>query len=417
MLQLTTNESDWLGEKSLTEMTVDELAREGARRILVEALAFEVAEYIEALKHERNENGHALVVRNGYGRPRKITVGSGTIEIAAPRVNDRRQGKKFTSSILPPYMRRSPDVNEVLPILYLKGLSSGDFSDALKCLLGEAASGLSAASVTRLKKIWADEYLEFKKRDLKDKDYVYIWADGVHLSVRLEDERLCLLVIIGVTIDGKKEVVAVEDGYRESKESWASLLRDLSRRGMNPPVLATGDGALGFWAATRDVWPETKEERCWVHKIANVLDKLPKKLQPKAKELLHEMMYAPDKKYCLEQMELFKKEYNAKYPKAVECLLKDKEALTTHFSFPAEHWIHIRSTNPIESTFSTVKLRTRVTKGAGSRSAGLAMAFKLLEGAQGRWRRVNAPHLVAKVREGIVFKDGVEVVRSEGRVA
>ena len=407
MLQLTTNGFDWLGEKSLTEMTVDELARKGARRIIVEALMLEVAEYIEALKHERDRQGHALVVRNGYGRPRKITVGSGTIEIAAPRVNDRRQGKKFTSSILPPYMRRSPDVNEVLPILYLKGLSSGDFSDALKCLLGEAASGLSAASITRLKKIWEEEYKSFKRRDLTDKDYVYIWADGVHLSVRLEDERLCLLVIIGVTIDGKKEIVAVEDGYRESKESWASLLRDLSRRGMKAPVLAVGDGALGFWAATRDVWPETKEERCWVHKIANVLDKLPKKLQPKAKELMREMMYAPDKEYCLDQMELFKKEYDAKYPKAVECLLKDKETLTTHFDFPAEHWTHIRSTNPIESTFSTVKLRTRVTKGAGSRSAGLAMAFKLLEGAQGRWRKVNAPQLVAKVRQGVVFVDGI----------
>lgn len=416
MLHLTTNGSDWPGEKSLTEMTVDELARAGAKRIIKEAIILEVAEYI-ALNQERDENGHALVVRNGYSKPRKITMGSGTIEIAAPRVNDRRQGKKFTSSILPPYMRRSPDVNEVLPILYLKGLSSGDFSDALKCLLGEAASGLSAASITRLKRAWEEEYKSFKKQDINGKDYVYIWADGVHLSVRLDDERLCLLVIIGVTTDGKKELIAVEDGYRESKESWGSLLRDLSRRGMKAPVLAIGDGALGFWSAIRDVWPETKEERCWVHKMANVLDKLPKKLQPKAKELLHEMMYAPDKEYCLEQMELFKKEYDAKYPKAVECLTKDKDALTTHFDFPAEHWVHIRSTNPIESTFSTVKLRTRVTKGAGSRSAGLAMAFKLLEGAQGRWRRVNAPHLVAKVRQGIVFADGAEVVQSRGRVA
>lgn len=415
MLHLTTKNIDLEEEKSLLEMTVDELALEGARRILLQALMLEVDEYITALKDKRDENGHALVVRNGFGKSRKITTGTGTIEIRAPRVNDRRQNEKFTSAILPTYMRKSPNVTEVLPILYLKGLSSGDFPAALKCLLGEKASGLSATSITRLKKVWSEEYLEFKKKDLTDKDYVYVFADGVHLKVRLDDEKLCLLVIVGVTTDGTKEVVAVEDGYRESKESWSSLLRDLKQRGMKSPVLAIGDGALGFWGALGDVWPETKEERCWVHKIANVLDKLPKKLQPKAKELLHEMMYAPDEKYCLSQMKLFEKQYLAKYPKAVDCLTKDMDALTAHFDFPAEHWVHIRTTNPIESTFSTVKLRTRVTKGAGSRSAGLAMAFKLLESAQGRWRKINAPHMAKKVREGVIFKDGIEVVqRMEG---
>jgi len=395
--------------------SLDELAREGARRMLVAALEAEVADYVARFGAARDERGHAEVVRNGHGQPRKVTLGAGTLEVRAPRVDDRRvvAGEKqtFRSHILPPYVRRSPKVAEVLPLLYLHGLSTGDFQPALTGLLGEDAAGLSPTAIARLVKVWEAEYTAFRRRDLADRDYVYVWADGVHFNIRLEDDRLCTLVVIGARPDGTKEVIAVEDGYRESTESWLTVLRDLKRRGMRAPVVAVADRALGFWAAARDVWPETQGETCWVHRIANVLDKLPKRLQPKAKRALHAMMYAESRAACQAEIGAFVAEYAAKYPKAVQSLTADQERLLTHFAFPAEHWGHLRTTNPIESTFATVKLRQRVTKGAGSRTAGLTMAFKLLTMAEQRWRRLNAPHLVAQVRAGVPFRDGLRVER------
>ncbi len=383
-------------------MGLDELAREGARRMLQTALELEVADYLERFRDARDERGWAQVVRNGPAREREVTLGSGTVPVRAPRVNDRRvldgERQKFSSRILPPYVRRSPRVAEVLPLLYLHGLSSGDFREALSALLGEQAAGLSPAAIIRL---------------TKGTDYVYVWADGVHFNVRLEDDRLCTLVVIGARPDGTKEVIAVEDGYRESTESWLSVLRDLKRRGMRAPLLAVADRALGFWGAVREVWPATQAETCWVHRIANVLDKLPRRLQPRTKRALHAMLYAENRAACLEEIAAFAAEYGAKYPKAVESLTRDQEQLLTHFAFPAEHWGHLRTTNPIESTFATVKLRQRVTKGAGSRTAGLTMAFKLLLMAQARWRRLNAPHLVAQVRAGVRFQDGVRIERED----
>ena len=415
MLRVVENETQ---DECEGPRTLDELAREGARRMLVKALEEEVADYIERFRDERDAEGRALVVRNGKARTRQVTVGSGTVEVRAPRINDKRvdaegNRQRFTSEILPPYMRRSPKVAEVLPILYLRGLSTGDFEPALRALLGEKATGLSATTITRLTAEWQRDYDAFRTRDLSDRDYVYVWADGVHFNVRLEDERLCTLVILGVRLDGTKELIAVEDGYRESAESWAMVLRDPSRRGMQPPLVATGDGALGLWAAIRDVWPETREQRCWVHRIANVLDKLPKRLQAKAKRALHEIMNAETRELADEAIDRFVADYEPKYPKAAASLVRDREKLLTFFDFPAEHWIHLRTTNPIESSFATVKLRQRVTKGAGSRAKALMMAFKLLEMAEQRWRRVNAPHLVAQVRAGVRFVDGLTIERED----
>jgi transposase-like protein len=304
-------------------------------------------------------------------------------------------------------MRKTPRLEEAVPVLYLRGLSTGDFQEALSALLGEEAiAGFSATTVTRLLSVWQDEYKAWRKRPLSHKQYVYIWADGVHFNVRLEDDRLACLVVIGVRPDGVKEVIALEDGYRESTESWATLLRDLKHRGLATPKLAVADGALGFWKALRDVFPETEEQRCWVHKIANVLDKLPKRLQPRAKSHLHEIMRAPDRQTALEELSRFQAEYVDKYAKAVACLTKDQATLFTFMSYPAAHWIHLRTTNPIESGFSTVKARTRTTKGAGSHDAGLAMAFKLITMAERRWRKINSPHLIPLVRIGTKFPDG-----------
>jgi transposase-like protein len=375
--------------------------------MIADALQLEVEVYTQRLRHVRDANGHALVVRNGKTRPRTVSLGAGVIEIEAPRVDDRRSDHRFTSKILPPYMRRSPRLNEALPALYLRGLSTGDFEEALSVLLGAEAAGFSPSTITLLTSGWQEEREGWQKRPLAGKEYVYIWADGVYFDVRLgEDKQLACLVLVGVLPDGTKEVIALEDGYRESTASWLSLLRDLKRRGMLAPQLAIGDGALGFWAALRQVYPKTQEQRCWVHKIANVLDKLPKRMQPRAKDMLHEIMRAPDRHSALEDIERFTQEYQAKYPKAVETLTKDQDQLLTFFDFPAEHWIHLRTTNPIESTFSTVKARTKKTKGAGSRKAGLAMAFKLLLAAEKRWRRINAPHLAALVQAGVKFSDG-----------
>lgn len=393
---------------------LDELAREGARRMLVAALEAEVAAYVERHRGCRDGEGHAEVVRNGRARPRKVTMGAGTVEVAAPRVEDRRAGAKFTSRILPPYMRRSPKVAEVLPILYLRGLSTGDFREALPVLLGKDAAGLSPANVSRLIGIWEKEYESFGTRDLSEVDYVYVWADGVHVNVRLgEQDRICLLVLIGARPDGTKELIGVEDGYRESQESWAEVLRGLKRQGMRAPALATGDGALGFWAAVRDVWPETRAQRDWVHRMANVLDKLPKRIQAKARDALREIRGAPTREAALQEMGQFEEVYGAKYPKAVTSLRRDQDALLTFYDFPAEHWKHIQTSNPIESSFATVRLRQRITKGPGSRKRGIVMAFKLLRMAQQRWRRLNAPELLPLVRAGTPFLDGVLAERED----
>ena len=395
---------------------LDEIVREGARRMLAQALEAEVDAVIEALAGEVDEQGRRLVRRNGHARSREVTTAAGAVEVSAPRVDDRRvdeaTGEKqtFRSEILPPWCRRSPKVTEVLPLLYLHGMSSGDFAPALEGFFGSAA-GLSASVVTRLTRQWQDEARSFADRDLSGSDYVYCWADGVHVTVRLEEHRLCLLVLVGVRADGRKELITLADGHRESTESWADLLRDARRRGMRAPVLAVGDGALGFWAALREVFPETREQRCWVHKVKNVLNCLPKSAQPAARRALAEIRDAEDRGHAETAVRDFERDYAAKYPKAVSKILDDQEALLAFYEFPAEHWIHLKTTNPIESTFATVRLRTDVTKGPGSRAAGLAMAFKLLEAAETRWRAINGPHLVPLVRAGATFEKGVLVER------
>jgi len=395
---------------------LDEIVREGARRMLAAALEAEVQAYLAAFVDERDGDGRRLVVRNGHARPRPVTTAAGVIEVAAPRVNDKRgesatgQRQRFRSVILPPWCRKSPKVVEVLPLLYLHGLSTGDFVPALEEFFGSAA-GLSASVVTRLTTDWQNEQRAFTDRDLSGVDYVYLWVDGVHFTVRLDEERLCTLVMIGVRADGSKELVAVVDGYRESTESWADLLRDCKRRGMRAPILAVGDGALGFWAALREVFPATREQRCWVHKAANVLNCLPKSAQPAARRALSEIRDAEDRGHAEVAIGQFVELFAAKYPKAVAKIVEDTEALLAFYDLPAEHWIHLKTTNPIESTFATVRLRTRVTKGPGSRAAGLAMAFKLLQAAQDRWRAVNGPHLVALVRAGATFHKGQLVER------
>jgi putative transposase len=404
--------------------TLDEIAREGARRMLVAALLAESDAYVERYQGVRDERGHALVVRNGPAEERQVTMGSGTVRIQAPRVNDRRvsaEGKRqrFTSAILPPYLRRSPKVGEVLPILYLHGLSTGDFREALPVLFGADAAGLSPANIARLTTCWEAEYRSFAQRSLAHSDYVYVWADGIYLNIRLEDDRLCLLVMIGVRSDGTKELIALEDGYRESTESWLSVLRGLKARGMKPPAVAVGDGALGFWAAVHQVWPETRQQRCWVHRLRGVLDKLPKRLQPKAKDALREIQKAATRADAEVGIAAFVDEYAAKYPKAAESLTRDQDELLTYFDFPAEHWKSLRTTNVVESPFATVRLRQRVTKGNGSRIKGLTMAFKLLEMAQRRWRKLDAPKLLPLVRAGARFKDGelIETHHREGERA
>jgi transposase-like protein len=403
---------------------LDEICREGARTMLAAALEAEVEAYLAELGDERDENGHCLVTRNGHARQRKVQTVAGAVEIEAPRVNDKRvdeeTGKKaqFRSVIVPPWCRRSPKVTEVLPLLYLHGLSTGDFAPALEGFFGSAA-GLSASVITRLTTAWQDEHRAFMARNLADRDYVYLWVDGVHFNVRLEEERLCCLVIVGVRLDGKKELIAIADGYRESTDSWAALLRDLRHRDMRAPVVAVGDGALGFWAALRDVFPETKEQRCWVHKSANILDALPKSIQPLAKTMLAEVRDAEDREHAHDAAKAFDDEFCAKWPKAAQKLRDDLEPLLCFYDFPAEHWLHLKTSNPIESTFATVRLRTKVTKGPGSRAAGLAMAFKLIEAAEDRWRYVNGAALVALVRAGATFRKGVlvETVAKQEEVA
>jgi len=390
---------------------LDEIVRDGARQMLAAALQAEVAAYVDQFVDQVDENGHRLVVRNGHHNVREVLTGAGAIEVKAPRVNDKRvdpetgERQRFSSKILPAWARKSPQMAEVLPLLYLHGLSSSDFGPALEQFLGSGA-GLSAPAITRLTAQWQDEAAAFGRRDLSGTDYVYLWVDGIHLKVRLEQDKLCLLVMLGVRADGRKELVALTDGYRESADSWADLLRDCRRRGMRAPVLAVGDGALGFWKAVREVFPDTREQRCWFHKQANVLAALPKSAHPGAIAAMREIAGAEDIDHAQVAVKAFELDYGAKFPKAVAKIVDDLDVLLEFYHYPAEHWVHLRTTNPIESTFATVRLRTKVTKGPGSRAAGIAMAYKLIDAAQARWRAVNAPHLVALVRAGAVFHKG-----------
>jgi transposase-like protein len=390
---------------------LDEILRRGAQRMLQAAIEAEVADYVEHHAHLADPlTGRRLVTRNGHQPERAIQSGLGDIRVTKPRVHDRRDGVRFTSRILPPYMRRTPSVEALIPLLYLKGISTNDFPEALSAILGPQAGGLSPTTISRLKEVWQGEHRQWASRSLAGKRYVYWWADGVYFKVRLSEERPCLLVIVGTLEDGTKELVAIQDGERESTLSWRELLRDLKRRGVGKaPALCVGDGALGLWAALEEEMPSTRQQRCWVHKTANVLDKLPRSVQPAAKRLIHRMYMAPTKAEALAAYGEFLALYGAKYPKACRCLEKDEEVLFTFYEFPAEHWRHIRTINPIESTFATIRHRSRQTKGCGSRAATLAMVFKLAREAEKSWRRLNGYELIDKVIRGVRFADGVEV--------
>lgn len=385
-----------------------QVLRDGAQQMLARAIEAEVAEFLARYRFDRDQAGRARMVRNGHLPERTIQTGLGEVGIKAPRVRDRASKIRFTSAILPPYLRRTKTIEELLPWLYLKGISTGDFSEALASLLGRDAPGLAAATISRLKAVWQDEHAQWERRDLSNKQYVYWWVDGIHFGVRLEAANQCILVIIGATAEGKKELVSLTDGFRESGQSWKEVLLDLKRRGLTiDPKLAVGDGALGFWKALPQVFGETRVQRCWVHKTANVLNKLPKHLQPKAKSDLHQIWMADTRENARLAFDLFVQTYQPKYPKAAECLNKDKDALLTFYDFPAEHWIHLRTTNPIESTFATVRLRTAKTRGCVSRASILAMVFKLAKSAEHRWLLLRGAELITKVIAGVQFKNGV----------
>jgi len=388
-----------------------DVIRTGARKILAEALEIEISDFLEGYKDLRDASGRRRVVRNGYLPDREIQTGVGAVAAKVPRARDREGGSKalrFQSKILPPYLRRSKSIEELLPWLYLKGISTGGFQEALASLLGEDAPGLSASTISRLKKCWEADHEVWRCRDLSDKEYVYIWADGVYCKARLEAKQ-CLLVVMGSTKEGRKELIAVQDGYRESEDSWRELLEDLKRRGMRAaPKLAAGDGAMGFWAALRKVYPETTHQRCWFHKMGNVLTKLPKSAHAKAKKLLQDIWMAETRELAEKALDIFVESYGAKYPKAVECLTKDREELLAFYDFPAEHWKHIRTTNPIESTFATVRLRTGKTRGCMSRATALAMVFQLCRSAENGWRKLDGYVLLAKIVDGVKFVDGME---------
>jgi putative transposase len=391
-----------------------EVIRQGAKQLLSQAIEAEVAEWIEGHKGHQDAQGRQQVVRNGFLPPRTILTGIGPVDVKQPRVHDRRpkeEAEKFSSQILPPYLRKTKSIEELIPWLYLKGISTGDFNEALAALLGPQAKGLSATTVTRLKGVWQEEYQTWSKRSLKDKHYVYVWADGVHFNIRLgEKDRLCVLVLLGATADGTKELIAIQEGYRESEQSWKTLLLDCKERGLEiAPELATADGALGLWKALPKVWPTTRGQRCWVHKTANVLDKIAKGQQPKAKEMLHDIWMAASHVEAEKAFDLFLKTWEAKFPKATECLAKDREMLLVFYDFPAEHWRHIRTTNPIESVLATVRLRTCKTKGCGSRQACETMVFKLMESAKKGWRKLNGFALLPEVIRGVKFVDGERV--------
>jgi putative transposase len=421
MLRVVHDDNDTSEHETVAgvEPDLDELCRLAAKQMIAVALEAERRAWLDAHAEVTDATGKRLVVGNGYLPERTITTGAGQVEVKAPRVADKRhedEREPFSSGILPRYMRKSPKVTEVLPVLYLRGLSTGDFAPALGDFFGSDA-GLSASTVNRLSEAWQAEHQRWSTRDLSAVDYVYMWADGVYPRVRLPDaegnrDPLCLLVIVGVRADGTKELVTVDDGYRESSESWAETLRDLRDRGMAAPVLAVGDGALGLWNALGQVWPATLQQRCWVHKTARVLSALPKRLHPRAKELLHAISYAESRTKALTAAKIFADELSD-HPKAVAKIMSELDVLLTFYDFPEPHWKHLRTTNPIESTFSTVRLRTRVTKGAGNRQAAVAMAYKLLDAAQDRWRRIRSPELVPLVRAGATFIDGKLQERSD----
>jgi len=396
-----------------------EILRQGAQKMLAAAIENEVVEYIAEHENQRDACGYRLVVRNGWLPGRTIHTGVGPVEVEQPRVNDKRidengQRIRFSSKILPPYLRRTKSIDELIPWLYLKGISTGDFTEALQALLGSQAPGLSATNIVRLKESWQQEWASWSKRSLEGKHYVYLWADGVYFNIRLEDpgnNKQCILVLMGATSDGRKELIAIAEGYRESAQSWRELLLDVKNSGLSHSAkLATGDGALGFWAALREIYPATQEQRCWVHKTANVLNKLPKSLHPKAKSMLHDIWMAETRKQADTAFDLFITTFQAKYPKAIECLAKDRDVLLSFYDFPAEHWVHLRTTNPIESTFATVRLRTRRTKGCGSRTACLTMVFKLAQCAERHWRRLNAKELIVEVIRGVTFVNGIKEI-------
>jgi transposase-like protein len=392
---------------------LEEVLHKGAQKMLQVAIEIEVQQYIEKHQEELDEHGHRIVVRNGYLPERELLTGIGPVKVKQPRIDDRKLRKKnegtegFSSSILPKYLRKIPSIDNLIPALYLKGISTNDFPQALSAILGKEADGLSATTVVRLKRQWEEQYREWAKRDLSDKEYVYFWVDGIYFNIRLDDERSCILVIIATDKHGNKELLAVSDGYRESTIGWKEMLLDLKRRGLDMgPRLAVGDGAMGFWKALKEVYPQTKEQRCWVHKTANILDKLPKSMQSKAKEHIKDMYMAPTREDALEAYDHFVNTYKDKYPNAVKCLVKDKDVLFTFYDFPAANWNHIRTTNPIESTFATVRLRTKKTKGCGTRMATLAMVFKLVLEAQKTWKRIKGYEFIPLVLENEKFVNG-----------
>jgi len=407
-----------VGQPEVTD-PLTELLRQGSRELIFHAVEIEFGAFLAEYEALLDDEGRRQVVRNGYLPEREIQTGIGPVSVRVPRVRDRGDsGIVFHSNLLPPYLRRTKSIEDLIPWLYLKGVSTGDFSEALAALLGMNAVGLSASTVSRLKETWTDEYQEWNQRDLSGKRYVYFWVDGVHPQARMEDPNPCLLVIIGADVSGRKELVGVWDGYRESEQSWLELLLDLKRRGLTmEPKVAVGDGAMGFWKALMQVYPSTCHQRCWVHKTKNILNKLPKSQQEHAKEHIHQIWMAPTREEAEDAFNYFVEAYDDKYPKAVECLTKDREELLTFYDFPAAHWHHLRTTNPIESTFATIRLRTAKTRGCLSRKTALAMVYKLALSAQGRWRRLSKSELLTDVVGGVIFKDGVrnddEVVTAE----
>jgi putative transposase len=406
---------------TFTDRLTDVL-RDGARALLAQAVEAEVAGFLGEHADKRTDDGRQRLVRHGHLPERSIMTGIGAVEVCVPRVRDRLSGTddriRFSSAILPPYARRSKSLEVLIPILYLKGISTGDFAEALSALLGPNAGGLSASTIVRLKEVWADEHARWLKRDLSVKRYVYFWADGIYVQARLEDEAQCLLVVIGATPEGKKELVGLADGLRESAHSWRDLLLDLKRRGLSSgPQLAVGDGALGFWKALDEVWPTTRAQRCWVHKTANVLNKLPNSLHTKAKGALHNIWMAETRKDAEAALDVFIETYSRKYEKAAECVAKDRDALLAFYDFPAEHWKHLRTTNPIESAFATVRHRTTRSKGCLSNKTALAMIFKLAQAAEKSWRRLKGYSLLPKVILGVKFNDGIEIVKSQSQTA
>ena len=407
-------------DRRLPLVPLDEVVRRGAQELLQRAVEVEVDLFVEQYQYLMDERGRRQVVRNGHRPTRQIVTGAGPLAVTTPRVDDRglpRHGDaRFTSALIPPYLRRTPHIEELLPVLYLKGISTGDFREALQALLGPDVIGLSAETIVRLKGVWQQEYETWHRRDLSTSRYVYWWVDGIYFTVRLDTDRQCLLVIVGARPDGTKELLAIDDGFRESVESWRSLLRELKQRGLTQgPVVATGDGALGFWAALAEEFPQTMPQRCWVHKTANVLEKLPSSLQGKAKALLHDIYLAATKRDAEAAWERFVATFGEKYPKAVACLTAHRDELLTFYAAPAEHWPSLRSTNVIESIFATVRLRTKRTKGCGSRIATLTMVFKLVESAAKRWHRLRGARQLPEVLRGVVFQDGVRVETAHQR--